>query len=204
MENLSKPVKEGSHNTTEGDSKLMDALKGDVKDGSKLMDALNDKSIQENDVNEKKQGLTDEQKNELKEPPLIWSDSIVDAIGSEEERDIYIDAGLDYDEVNGKDCLTRSDIDYKQKDEFGRTNKERMEQGLAPLDKNGKPIELHHIGQKPDSPLAELTQEEHRGKGNDGVLHDKTKETEIDRVAFKQEKEEHWKTRAESVFILGD
>jgi len=41
-----------------------------------------------------------------------------------------------------------------------------------------------------------LTQEEHRGKGNDGILHDKNKDTEIDRIAFREEKEEHWKTRA--------
>jgi hypothetical protein len=32
-----------------------------------------------------------------------------------------------------------------------------MEQGLAPIAQNGETIQLHHIGQKPDSPLAELT-----------------------------------------------
>ena len=109
---------------------------------------------------------------------------------------MYKKAGLEEREINGKPCLIRDDLDLEQKDEFGRTNKERMENGLAPLDKNGKPIELHHIGQKSDSPLAELTQEEHRGKGNDGILHDKNKDTEIDRIAFREEKEEHWKTRA--------
>lgn len=35
----------------------------------------------------------------------------------------------------------------------------------------GHPYELHHIGQKNDSPLAILTQEEHRGKGNDKIWH---------------------------------
>jgi hypothetical protein len=98
--------------------------------------------------------------------------------------------------VNDKPCLIRNDLNLKQKDEFGRTNKERMEQGLAPLDKDGRPYELHHIGQKQDSPLAELTMEQHRGKGNDSILHDKTKGTEIDRIAFQEEKSEHWETRA--------
>jgi hypothetical protein len=92
---------------------------------------------------------------------------------------------------NGKWCLIRTDIDWEQKDELGRTNKERAEQGLAPLNKNGKSIELHHIGQDPDSPLAELTQEEHRGTGNDSVLHDKNQDTKIDRNEFQKEKQDH-------------
>lgn len=117
---------------------------------------------------------------------------------SEEEKAIYKKAGLEKSEVNGRECLTRDDIDYEVKDDFGRTNLERMQQGLAPLEE-GKPIELHHIGQKQDSPLAELTREEHRGPGNDGILHDKTVESEIDRNEFNKEKENHWKERAEQV-----
>ena len=77
------------------------------------------------------------------------------------------------EDINGKKCLIRSDIDMEQKDEFGRTNKERMENGNAPLTESGETVELHHIGQKQDSPLAELTTQEHRGKGNDTILHDK-------------------------------
>jgi hypothetical protein len=154
----------------------------------------NNQIIQE--VKENKRGLTEDEKKEIKEAHPDWPDKIIDAIGSWEEYEIYDRAGLKYSEINGKPCLIRSDIDMNQKDEFGRTNKERMEQGLAPLDKNGKPIELHHIGQKPDSPLAELTQEEHRGRGNDTILHDKTKPSEIDRGEFQKEKEDHWETRA--------
>lgn len=100
--------------------------------------------------------------------------------------------------MNGREVLQRTDIDYDATDPFGRTNLERMEQGKAPL-VDGKPIELHHIGQEMDSPLAELTQEEHRGPGNDGILHDKQKESEIDRNKFNTERENHWKERAEQV-----
>jgi hypothetical protein len=152
-------------------------------------------TLHANEVTEKGE-LTEDQKDRIKEAHPDWSPEIIEAISSWEEYEIYNNAGLKYAEINGKPCLIR-DIDMTQKDEYGRTNKERMEQGLAPLDKNGNPIELHHIGQKPDSPLAELEREEHRGKGNDSVLHDKTKETEIDRAAFQKEKNEHWETRAE-------
>ena len=94
--------------------------------------------------------------------------------------------------------VIRNDINWEQKDGMGRTNKERAEQGLSPINKDGKVIELHHIGQHADSPFAELTPEEHRGKGNDTVLHDKTKESEIDRTAFAGERSEYWKERSET------
>ncbi|MDR2796784.1 MAG: HNH/ENDO VII family nuclease [Treponema sp.] len=138
--------------------------------------------------------LTDDDRKKMKEE-TGWPDKIISAIGSQEESEIYKSTGLVPAEINGRDCLIRPDIDMNQKDEYGRTNKERMEYGLSPLDKNGKSIELHHIGQKADGPLAELTQEEHRGKGNDRILHDKNKDSEIDRVAFQKEKEQHWEER---------
>lgn len=70
--------------------------------------------------------------------------------------------------------------------------------GLAPLTPQGRSYELHHIGQHQDSPLAELTKEEHRGKGNDGVLHIKVKESEIGREAFTMERAGHRRERAEA------
>lgn len=149
------------------------------------------------DDNAEKQGLTEEQKNDIKKR-TGWSDEIINSIGSMREAEIYIKAGLKEAEINGKKCLIRSDIDMNQKDEDGITNRERMERGLPPITKNGEKVELHHIGQKPDSPLAELTTEEHRGAGNDTILHDKQKESEIDRNEFAKERKEHWKNRAMS------
>ena len=128
-----------------------------------------------------------------------WSDDILDSIGSVEEAEIYIDAGLEETEINGKSCLIFEDIDPDQEDEDGITNRERMERGSPPLNKNGEEIELHHIGQKQSSPLAELTMEQHRGTGNDTILHDKTKETEIDRNEFGKERRDHWKNRIEEM-----
>lgn len=142
-----------------------------------------------------REGLTDEEKDRLKDE-TGWSEKIVDGIGSIEEAEIYKNVGLVEAHIGQKECLIRPDIDWKQKDQFGRTNAERAKQGLAPLNSDGQPLELHHIGQHNDSPLAELSMQEHRGKGNDTILHDKTKESEIDRPAFGNERAEHWRERA--------
>lgn len=121
---------------------------------------------------------------------------------STEEIQIYKEASLKEATVNDREVLIRTDIDYEAKDQFGRTNLERMEQGLAPL-VDGQPIELHHIGQEMDSPLAELTRTEHRGEANYSVLHDAAKESEINRTLFNLEKEAHWKARAEQIKAAG-
>ena len=139
--------------------------------------------------------LTKEEKENIKEK-TDWSDKIIDNIKSVDEAKIYEDAGLKEGEVNGKKSL-QTEIDWDQKDDFGRTNKERAEQGLSPLNKDGKTVELHHIGQKQDSPLAELTSEQHRSNGNDTILHNKDIKSEIDRNESAKEKNEYWKTRAE-------
>lgn len=156
----------------------------------KKMDELSDN----NEGTKNKEELSDEEKDKIKEE-TGWSDEIIDAIGSMEEYEIYKNAGLQEMEIGGRKCLIRNDIDWNQKDVMGRTNKERAEQGLSPINKDGKIIELHHIGQHADSPLAELTPEEHRGRGNDSILHNKTKESEINRHVFANERNLHWVSR---------
>ena len=141
------------------------------------------------------QGLTPEEKKELKKYPPAWSDKIVDQLISMDEANIYIDANLKEVQINDKACLIRTDLDMEQKDAKGRTNRQRMAKGLSPLDKNGKCIELHHIGQKSDAGLAELTHSEHHSNGNDTVLHNKGKKSEINRKEFGKERKGHWKTR---------
>ncbi|MBF8753625.1 hypothetical protein CYD26_16935 [Pseudomonas sp. FFUP_PS_473] len=142
-------------------------------------------------------GMGDETRERLEK--LGFPKELLDVINSEAEARIYEEANLEPAQVNGKDALIRTDIDYDQKDAFDRTNLERMKLGLAPLDAQGRPIELHHIGQKQDSPLAELTRDEHRGNGNDNVLHNKLKESEIARDDFDKERKEYWKARAEQI-----
>ena len=144
------------------------------------------------------EGLDKQQAKELKEK-TGWPDSVVSEIRIEDEAQIYQDAQLEVETIEGKDCLVRSDIDYNQEID-GQTNLERMKQGKCPYSQDGQKIELHHIGQNPDAPLAELTVSEHRGPDNDMILHDKTiEESKIDREAFRAERESHWKARAELI-----
>ena len=75
----------------------------------------------------------------------------------------------------------------------------RVAHGLAPLDADGNSIELHHVGQKSDAGLAELTNAEHHKMGNDTVLHNKKKKSEIDRPEFNGEREDHWKSRSKAL-----
>lgn len=154
-----------------------------------------------------KSGLSLEEKVLLQDE-TGWSDKIIDAIKTPEEADVYKDAGLK--DVNGN--LERTDIDWNAKipqdkidrmrslysDEVanqwsGKTNIDLIKDGKAPYGPDGERINLHHIGQKPDSPLAELTDTEH--KTNDGILHDKTKASEIERPVFRKEREAYWRNR---------
>ena len=133
-----------------------------------------------------------------------WSDEIIDNIKNMKQYEILKNANLKEVEINGRKCLIRTDIDLDYTDADGISNRERMKGGLAPLDsKTGKPIELHHLGQKKDSPLVELTEEEHRtgeyeeGKKNQSLWHDNSKETEVhgDGNDWNKERQEHWKAR---------
>lgn len=116
---------------------------------------------------------------------------------SEAERQIYDEANLEAKEVNDRECLIRTDINPDETDGRGRTNLEKMMEGKAPI-VNGEPIDLHHIGQKNDGPLAELTRYgEHQS--NSSILHEKRTDSEIDRTEFGKERAAHWKARAEMI-----
>lgn len=120
-------------------------------------------------------------------------------ISTTKELDIYQSKNLIEGEINGKKILIDNQIDFHQVDAKGRTNLERINKGLAPLDEDGEPYNLHHIGQKVDSPLAELRNNVH--KQNDAILHDKSVPTEVHggSVNWDAERANHWKKRAEQI-----
>lgn len=107
---------------------------------------------------------------------------------------VYKEAGLKPCTVAtpyGKRTVLARDLDLARKDAEGYTNLYRMEHGKPPLDANGHPYELHHIGQKNNGALAILTREEHDSKG----LHI-MQESEIDRPIFDSERKQLYRNIA--------
>lgn len=96
---------------------------------------------------------------------------VIKQFHSVEEYNVFADAGLEPTMIDGRSTLAR-EIDLLLKDDKGRTNGERMEQGLAPLSSSGETIELHHVGQKADGTLAMLTTSEHDSPALHGFLED--------------------------------
>ncbi len=158
-----------------------------------------------NTVSEKekaeKPGLTEEEKAAIK-AETGWSDEIIDHIENMEQARIYMNAGLHEEEINGRKCLVKDiDMDYVDP-KTGLTNRELMAKGRSPIDsKTGERIELHHMGQDPDGPFAELCENSEHGDGNHGVLHTKTEgswRNDPDaRNQYQSEKINHWKARAQ-------
>lgn len=87
-----------------------------------------------------------------------------------EEYQVFKDANLQSTMVGNKSALIKTDIDLYRLDAKGRTNLERMRQGLAPQDPNGISYELHHVGQRKDGTLAILSQAEHDNPAIHGFL----------------------------------
>lgn len=178
-------------------SPLISQIEGD---GIPEQTSNNTSDVTDSTQETKTEGLTDQEKQEIKEK-TGWSDKIVDAIRTKEEAQIYIDAGLVEVQVNGKPALLQPKIDGKACNEPkwpDWNNKDLAEEGYPPRDKNGRPYELHHIGQNPDSPLAELTYEQHHSDGNFKILHT-FDESSIDRVQFNKERKEYWSERSKSL-----
>ena len=131
-----------------------------------------------------------------------YSSDVNDHISSVEELEVYQKAGLKEETVGGRTCLIRTDINFDYVDPVSqKTNRELMEAGRAPYDeKTGEQIELHHIGQDYESPLAELTTtSEHDLESK--KLH--TKQTESWRGDSKKnnhynntQRPNHWRSRA--------
>ena len=132
----------------------------------------------------------------MNEAALIQKESgypldVIKQFSSMDQYKICKDAGLTSRTVSGKTALVRN-INLNQLDEMGRTNLQRMMEGLAPLDPSGIPYELHHIGQKAESTLAILTKAEHRLGENHKIWHIFGEVSNIDRAAFDKQRVEFW------------
>ena len=114
-----------------------------------------------------------------------------------DEYQAFRDANLKSTFVNNRSALIKTDIDLTRVDAKGRTNLERMQQGLAPQDSNGVSYELHHVGQKKDGTLAILSQTEHDNPAIHGFL-EKT-EAHAAGTNWDTERQAFWKAFAKIV-----
>lgn len=121
-----------------------------------------------------------------------WPLEAIKSIHSVEEYNIYKAAELIPKKMADGSWLFMREIDWGALDSFGRTNAQRVLNGLAPLDATGTPFELHHIGQKADSPLAILTWAEHHAGGNFSVLHYAEEGKNVADAVWSAQKKEVW------------
>ncbi len=99
-----------------------------------------------------------------------------------------------FKKVNGRIVAQRNVFDPYQRDALGRTNIERMKQGLAPIGYDGKPVELHHLKQEEDSIIVEMLSSEHKKFYKE--LHRYKQNSEINRMEFNKWRVNYWKERA--------
>ena len=114
-----------------------------------------------------------------------------------DEYQAFKNANLKSAVVNNKTALIKTNIDLARVDAKGRTNFERMKQGLAPQDSNGISYELHHVGQKKDGTLAIMSQVEHDNPAIHGFL-EKT-EAHAAGTNWDAERQAFWKAFAKLV-----
>lgn len=110
---------------------------------------------------------------------------VVDAAVHEGERVVEHEAEKKAAEDTGRSYIKRRfegrstyqlkhGINPEIKDVKGRTNLQRMKEGLAPIGQDGKPVALHHLIQEEPGPVAEIRQSLHASghKVLHGVIED--------------------------------
>jgi hypothetical protein len=123
---------------------------------------------------------------------------VIKQFKSIEQYEVLRKAGIKPKLINGKTALIR-DIDPNFTYESERTNLERMKEGLAALDPEGIPYELHHLNQKNDATLAILRKAEHIQNGNDKIWHSLDVVSEINRIEFTKIRKEFWESMAKLI-----
>jgi len=100
-------------------------------------------------------------------------------------------------EFQGVTVYQRTDlINPNLTDKYGRTNLVRMRQGLAPLGPDGASMNLHHMLQTQDGPIAEVTETFHQQNSSIVHVNPKTIPSGISRSPFDTWRRQYWMNRA--------
>lgn len=130
-----------------------------------------------------------------------FSNEINRNIATYEELLFYCSLELSEAMVTRRSLTRNIDIDLFVASK-GKTNFELMREGHPPYayDAEDGIIELHHIGQNKDCPLAELTHNEHMMHGNNQKLHQNLGESwrneSNSEAVFGKERSNYWEMRA--------
>ncbi len=124
-----------------------------------------------------------EKKKWLKKKPTKFTDSKFGQTNKAYQRDDLFDP----------DRISKWRVNKKT---VWGTNVERMKAGKAPIGFDGEPVELHHLKQTHEGPIAEIGSKDHNKYNS--VIHapSKTHQSLIEREKFKKWREEYWKERA--------
>ncbi|MBP9878437.1 MAG: HNH/ENDO VII family nuclease, partial [Alphaproteobacteria bacterium] len=87
-------------------------------------------------------------------------------------------------------------IDLNRVDEMGRTNFQRMQKGLAPKGPDGEPMNLHHMLQTKNGPIAEVTDTFHKEYKRIIHINPSSTPSGIYRPEFDRWRNQYWKERA--------
>jgi len=133
----------------------------------------------------------------------------------DEIREIQRDADADYVDdavewigesgsktvdVNGKTVIMdNSTFDPNLVDKQGRTNIQRMEQGLAPIGTDGKSVNVHHIDQTNDGPVMEITATQHQQNYSELHTNKGQMPSQINRTEFNSWRRGYWEWRSNNL-----
>ncbi|MBR4334695.1 MAG: hypothetical protein IKP72_18635 [Clostridia bacterium] len=108
----------------------------------------------------------------------LYSLEFINSVHSMEEYNIYKEANLVEFNLGNERILLPRDFDFDFVDsKTGLTNLELLSNGYNPVDSSGIKYQWHHVGQKSNSPLALLTENQHQSFYD--VLHAKLTDSEV-------------------------
>ena len=95
--------------------------------------------------------------------------------------------------------MDNSTFDPNFVDKQGRTNIQRMEQGLAPIGTDGKSVNIHHVNQTNNGPVIEITATEHQQNYRNLHTNIGQSPSQINRRDFNKWRRGYWKWRSNNL-----
>jgi len=130
-----------------------------------------------------------------------WSNSLSNSNVIGKVDNVRGTGGVRTVDINGKTVtMDNSTFDPNFVDpKSGLTNMERAKQGLAPIGKDGKPVNIHHVDQTNIGPVKEITATQHQQNYKELHTNIGQSPSQIDRNDFNKWRKDYWKWRADNL-----